>query len=556
MIGIYKKYMADVLSGKEIACELVNLAVKRQSADLKKKNYPYYFSAQEAERVLKFAASCRHTKGRLGGRPFNLQPNQCFLLAVLFGWRRKDTHARRFTQAYWEMARKAGKSELAAVIELYCCFFEMEEGAEVYTAATTRDQAGMVFRAAKKMAAYLRQDSPFFRKNIDVRANSVHYKPTDSFIQKVSADAGTLDGLSPHCAVIDEYHAHKTDDVKAVMQTGQGERGNPLLLTITTAGFDKDGPCFRVERRNAVDVLKGAKSQENLFPVIFTLDDGDDWKDPKVWRKANPNLGSTPNEEYLKQQVQDAINKGSSTIVQVCTKNFNIWMDAPEVWIPDEQILKAQRVVDLSEFEGHTVYLGLDLAAKKDITALTVFLPGNEERKPVFKNWYFLPEETVKARSDAAPYPDWVEGGYIITTPGSKVDYNVIRDQIYAIQDICTIASVNLDEWNAWETMTLLEERGLETQTVKPYYSYFSPPAKWLEAELAAGNMEIDQNPVTNWMFRNVVNDRDSQDNIKPNKKRSSEKIDGVVSIILATYGYIVEFGEPDSYSEDLILIL
>ena len=559
MLERHEKYISEVISGKEVACEYVKLAVQRHLSDLKrqgKKDFPYYFSEDEAKKALYFAASCRHTKGKLGGKPFNLQPNQIFLLAVLFGWRRSDNHARRFTQCYWEMARKAGKSELAALIEIYTGFNENEEGAEVYTAATTRDQANMVFRAAKKMASYLRSDSPRLRKDIHIGANAVYYKPTDSFIQKVSADAGTLDGLNPHCAVVDEYHAHKTDEVKGVMQTGMGSRESPLLLIITTAGFDKDSPCFRVERRNAVDVLRGLKKQENLFAVIFTLDEGDDWKDERVWRKANPNLGSTPNVEYLRQQVQDAVNKGSSTRVQVCTKNFNIWMDAPEVWIPDEEIQKVMRPIDVSEFDGKVGYLALDLAAKKDIVSLTVFIPGDEGTKGIFKNFYFLPEDTVDARSDFAPYREWVDGGFITTTPGSIVSYNHVRELAYSLQDRFAILSTPMDEWNAWEIATNFDERGLNPVIVKPYYSYLSPPAKWLEAAIAAGQVEIDENPVTAWMFRNVVNDRDSQDNIKPNKKRSNEKIDGVVSIILATYGFIVDYGEPEAYSDDLILNL
>lgn len=547
-----RRYIENVLSGKEVVCEYTRMAVNRHVNDLNRqeiKEFGFVFSEIEASRALRFFRALKHTSGGLGGKPFNLQDNQAFILAMLFGWRRKDNGKRRFTQAYLEMARKAGKSELAAGIEIYTGFFEGEEGAQVYTAATTRDQANMVFRAVKKMCRYLKTDSPAISKQIDVMANAVVFKPTDSFIQKVSADAGTLDGLNPHCAVIDEYHAHKNDEIKGVMQTGQGSRENPLLLIITTAGFEKEAPCYRIERSNAIAVLKSERRQENLFSIIFTLDEGDDWKDPKVWRKANPNLGSTPTVQYLHDQVQDAINKGTSTMTQVLTKNFNIWMDAPKVWIPEEKIKSVMRPISIEEFHGRRVYLGFDVAAISDLTTLTIFSPVTDELPAIQKTFFWVPQDTAKRRNEVAPYLQWIDDGYAKMTEGNTGDNPAIRAMIEDISQVCEVRYISYDPWNAMEMVAALTEMGFELFPVRPYFGHLSPPTKKISELILNGLVQVDENPVLLWNFRNVVLDMDSQENIKPNKAKSAEKIDGVVSSILSLFGWLQEMATPNTGS-------
>lgn len=558
-----------MIKGRELVCEFVRLSVERHLADLEKQNdeaFKFYFSEKQASRALNFFRALRHTKGALGGKPFNLQDNQAFILAILFGWRRKEGDTRRFTQAYIEEARKGGKSELAAGIEIYTGFFEGEEGAEVYTAATTRDQAGMVFRAAKKMCKYLKSDSKGLNKQIEVLANSVNYHPTDSFIQKVSADAGTLDGLNPHCAVIDEYHAHKTDSVKGVMQTGMGSRESPLLLIITTAGFEKEFPCFKVERANAVAVLKGDRNQDNLFAVIFTQDAGEietimslDPEKPqdareilRLARKSNPNLGSTPTEAYILEQVKDAQNKGSSTRVQVLTKNFNCWLDAPEVWIPDELVKACMRPIDISEFEGAQCFFGVDLGAVSDLTALAVLGIFDYDRKPIVKIFYWLPEDTVKTKKDIAPYEQWQEAGYLTTTSGNIADYNFIRKQIVDLSLTLNMVNISYDPYRVYELAGNLQNDGV-------------PPEKFVICRQGPGNVNasiikieegiksdlfgIDENPITAWMFQNVALRRDAYGNVALDKKDKARKIDGVAAFMDSVFGYIETVAKPQSGS-------
>ncbi len=544
------RYIQRIQSGEEIACVFVKQAVARHLADLEKRDWPFVFDVKKAEAALTFFKHLRHTSGAYGGKPFNLQDNQAFLVAMLFGWRWKDSGQRRFTQAYVEMARKAGKSELAAGIEIYTGFFEKEDGAQVYTAATTRDQADMVFRAAKKMARLMRRDSKVFAQRCEVRAHSVNYTPTDSFIQKVSADAGTLDGLNPHCAVIDEYHAHKTDEVKGVMQTGMGARESPLLLIITTAGFDKNLPCYSVERKNAVAVLSGERTQDNLFAVIFTLDEGDDWQDESVWRKANPNLGSTPTVQYLREQVQDAINKGSSTRTQVLTKNFNVWMDAPKVWIPDEVVVGQMRPITDAELAGRTCYVGVDLASVKDITAVAIFCPPADDAPALLKLKYFLPEDTIAARAHDTNYMQWVDDGHLIKTPGNRTDNALIRKAINATHANQPVLKVSCDQWNSTELAMQLEGDGLEVLFCRQNFACLSEPCKRLEKMFLSGDIEVDLNPVTAWMFRNVALDQSPNDDIKPNKKRSIEKIDGVSATLDAMFAWLTSEPPINAYSD------
>lgn len=556
------KYINAVQSGKEVACEFVKLSVARHIADLKKqkdKDYPFLFSEHQAQRALNFCRMLKHTSGKLAGLPFNLQDNQAFLLAMLYGWRSKEDGNRRFTQVYLEEGRKGGKSQLASVIEWYCALCEGEESAEVYTAATTRDQADMVFRAAKKMGRYLIQDSPAMKNAISVMAHSIIINTTDSFIQKVSADAGTLDGLNPHCAVIDEYHAHKNDLIKGVMQTGMGSRSNPLLVIITTAGFDKDLPCFKVERANAVAVLKGERKQDNLFAMIFTLDEGEaemvislDPDKPKeakeilmLARKANPNLGSTPTEKYILDQVRDARNKGTSTRVQVLTKNFNCWLDTPKIWIPEENLKAVMRPMGIEEFAGRECFAGIDLAATSDITALDLFFPAVDDRPAAGMSFFFLPEDTIEKRRDDANYFEWVDQGFIIKTPGNIADYGFIKNKVIELSQVVDIKSISYDQWNAYQMASELTGEGFVMQPCRQSFGNLSEPLKQIEKMTLAGDAEWQENPVLLWMFRNIVLDYDANDNIKPNKAKSANKIDGVSAKAMSVFGWLTSLSKP-----------
>jgi phage terminase large subunit-like protein len=313
-----------------------------------------------------------------------------------------------------------------------------------------------------------------------------------------------------------------------------------------------------------VQVLKGERTQDNLFAIIFAHDtddaDGILEFDPaipeqarkilKLARKSNPNLGSTPTEQFILDRVTEARNKGGSTRVRVLTKNFNCWLDAPKVWIPEENIKAVMRPIDISEFYGREVFLGLDLAATNDLTALAILAPATDELPMIFKVLFWLPANTVAKRNDVAPYREWMENGYLQVTTGrsgESVDNSVIKAKIEELQTLCNIQMIGYDQWNAWEMMGDLKDAGYPMDVVKPLYVYQSPPCKWIEEAIGAREVELDENPVLLWNFRNIMLDRDTQDNIKPNKKTSAEKIDGIAAMIDALYVYLQTISKPSS---------
>lgn len=572
----YRRYIDNVLSGAELISATTRLTVERHLEDLQKSRdeFGFYFDEKEAQRAINFLKTLRHPSGNKGiaDQKFNLQDNQAFITAALFGWRRVGDGKRRFTESYLEVSRKWGKSLYAGFIEIYIGFFEGNTGAGVFTAATTREQADEVFRAVKGFCDRLRADSPVARKAITVRANSVNHQ-NGSFIQKVSAEAKNLDGKNPVCAVIDEYHAHEDDSIKEVMESGTGTWDCPMLFTITTAGFRKDYPCFKVERPNAISVLKGEVKNDSLFAMIFCHDDEDNADDVlsfdpddaagaaeilRIAKKSNPNLGSTPTEDFILKRVRSARNKGGYTRVGVLTKNFNCWLDAPKVWIPEENIKACMRPIDFSEFAGRVVYPSFDLAATKDLTALNFYAPEQDGKRAMHKTVYFLPEETVGKRKHEAPYEQWAKDGYLLLTPGATANYGFLKNLIREQREKMQMQAIAYDKWNAWETAAELESEGLEMVPVLPYYSYLSPPTKAIEKEIISNLVDIDENPVTAWMYKNIVLDMDSQENVKPNRKKSTEKIDGVVAQIMSKYLYFLkETSKTGSYlfEEDLIII-
>jgi phage terminase large subunit-like protein len=572
MLEQFYKYIDNVLSGQELVSETTKLTVLRHLNDLERskgEDYPFYFDEKEAAKAIAFLRALRHPSGDHGiaGKRFNVQDNQAFITGCLFGWRDKETKLRRFTEVYFEVPRKWGKSLYAAFVQIYVGFYEGVKGAGVFTAATTRDQADEVFRAAQSLCRYLIQDSATAKKHIRVLANSIIDLKSECFIQKVSADAGNLDGKNPVCVVLDEKHAHKNDLVREVMVSGQATWKCPMLFTITTAGFNKEGPCFKVDRPNAIGVLKGERKDEHLFAMIFCHDTDDadgilnlDPDDPeqakeilRLAKKSNPNLGSTPDHKFILGRVREARNKGGSARVGVLTKNFNCWLDTPEIWIPEETVKAAMRPMTLEEFKGRPCYVGIDLAATKDITAAAFFFPAYGEMPAAIITRFWLPEETVKKRQEDTNYLDWVHSGHIVTTPGNVADYQHIRNYLNEAHGVVNIQAVTIDQWNSVQISTDIQGDGFTIQLCRQSYGNLSEPSKWLEKAVLQGNVELNDNPVLLWMFRNVVLDYDANDNIKPNKEKSADKIDGVAASVMAIFGWLTKPQEQTSYllSED-----
>lgn len=528
--GIARQYAADILGGKIPACKWVKLAVDRQLADLKKyvgDRSLYVFDENEANRVCKFIELLTHTKGELAGTRIHLEPWQVFILTTVFGWLRRADGGRRYRRAYVEVSRGNGKSTLCSGIGLYCLLADREGGAEVYSFATTRDQAKIVFGDAKVMAE---RNAPLRNKfGLQVLANALYVPTSNSTFQAKSAEGSTLDGLNTHLAIIDELHAHKTRAVYDVVETSTGKRKNSLMFVITTAGFDTSGICYEV-RTMVTKVLEKSVVDETQFGIIYGLDEGDDWTTVEALEKANPNWDISVRPEIITSLMKKAIALPSA-VNNFKTKHLNIWCSASSAWM-DMQAWEAGEInVDRSDFEGQPCYIGLDVGAKNDVTAKVLLFPVGKSFV-VFADFY-LPEAAVE-KSTNSQYRGWVEEGWITQSGGAMTDLARIEEDIRDDLSRFDVKGIAYDPWNALQLATNLGNDGAPMVEYRNTVQNFSDPMKSLEALVQDKRVNHDGNPVLRWMMGNVVAKLDAKDNIFPRKERYENKIDGVVALIMA----------------------
>lgn len=544
-------YAKAVLSGKQVACKWVKLAVRRHINDLAKMeedpDYPYYFDVEEAKRVIDFVQNLKHTQGewanpRLHNTKIKLEPWQQFIYWNLFGWRKKEDGCRRFTKGYIEIGRKNGKTVMAAATANYCFLLDSprEHGAEVYFLATKKDQAKKAWTEADLQI----KKHPFLRTKIkSYKQNSTVVIPgSNAFMRPVGKDSDTEDSWNPHMVVVDEYHAHKTNELLNVYESGMGTRQQPLILIITTAGFDRNLPCYQEEHTLAEQVLEGAIDPvpENYFCIIYTLDeeDKDNFTDESKWVKANPNLGVSVKWDYLRDQVKQALLV-STKQNNVLTKNFNIWTNAFSRWIPHEKWDACKFKVSEKRLEGRPCYAGLDLSTNIDITAFVLVFPpqGTEKRYSVLFR-FFIPEENLRERErqDKVPYSAWIKRGLVYATPGNVIDYDFIEEKIRQDSERFRIMEIAYDRWNATEIVNHMQEEG---QTMVPFgqgYASMNPACLKLQKKIYAKEISHNGNPVMNWMVSCTEVKQDAAGNIKPvkpDRNKSGKRIDGVVALLM-----------------------
>ncbi len=528
----YNQYIDDIENGKIIACQKVKQAVRRQSKDLKRSagTYPYYFDDKKAQNAIDFFGEMVHTKGSLAGQKLHPEPWQQFIIAVLYGWRRKDNKLRRFRRAYVQIARKNGKTFFSAGIGLYDLI--SEPGAEVYSAATKKEQARRSFLDAKNTVKY----SPLFRERIRVLAHSLVFR--DGSFTALSSDSNTLDGLNPSCGIIDEYHAHRNDDVLNVIESGMGQRQQPLLFVITTAGHNTNGPCHE-EYERCAKILAGVHGYENedYFCIIYELDKRDDWKNEKNWIKANPNLyvDGAVSIDTLRSDFKKALQKTSDE-AEFKTKRLNIWVNAAENWIPDAKWQRCIRRFSENNLAGLPAFGAIDLSKRNDITALTWYFPL-PDNKVYAKHYFYIPEAMidVKMRTDSYLIRQWIKQGYIIPTPGETVDMSFMEKQICQDAVLYDIREIAYDR-----NLAKLLIQNLCDQFVMIDFAQnitrISEPSKDWETLVVSGRL-IDNNPVMRWMVSCATVKSDENDNIKvvkPDSGKSSKRIDGVITSIMA----------------------
>ena len=507
----------------------IQLARDRQARDLVNGNdRGLWFDAAAADRVIKFFELLKHYKGEWAGQRFNLADWQVQdLIRPIFGWRRRDG-TRRFRTAYIEVPRKNGKSTLAAGIGLYLTIADGEPGAEVYSTATKRDQARIVWGDAETMV----KTSVALRRTVGSARNNISVERTMSKFEPLGADSNTLDGLNPHGIITDELHAHRDRTVWDIMDTATGARRQPLTVAITTAGVYRPESIGWEQHNHAAQVLEGALEDDGYFAYIAAADPDDDWTDPQVWAAANPNLGVSLKMDYLREKCDDA-QRSASYLNTFLRLHLNIWTQQVTRWLTMADWHAGN--LETAGLAGQECWGGLDLATTTDIAALVLVFPdANGWYDVLCKFW--IPEDTVleRSRRDLVPYDAWVRDGWMKATPGNVTDYEVIRRDIKALGELYDVQEIGFDRWNANQIAVQLADDGFEVVPVGQGYASLSGPSKELERLVLSHRIAHAGNPVLRWMASNVALERDAADNIKPSKAKSTEKIDGIVALVMA----------------------
>ncbi|HEM5250277.1 TPA: terminase large subunit [Streptococcus suis] len=491
-----------------------------------------HYDEAKADRAVTFINNLSHTKGKWAGKRFDLLPWQEQIVRDLFGIVKEDGN-RQFLTAYIEIPKKNGKSELAAAIALYLLYADNEASAEVYGAACDRNQASIVFDVAKQMVQMSR---PLEKRSKIMGATKriVNYSNA-GFYQVLSAETGTKHGLNVSGLVFDEIHAQPNRHLYDVLTKGSGDaREQPLFFIITTAGTDRNSICYELHTK-ALDILNGRKKDTSFYPVVYGLSDEDDWNDEENWRRANPSLGHTIGIDRVREAYQQALDNPAEENVFKQLR-LNMWTSSSVAWIPEHVYAKGNDPIQYESLKGRSCYAGLDLSSTSDITALVlVFPPRFEEENYIVLPYFWLPEDTLelRCRRDHVLYNVWERQGYIKTTEGNVVHYGFIEKFIEDLSEIYHIKEIAYDRWNATQMVQNLEGMGLNMVPFGQGYKDMSPPSKELYKLLMEGKIQHGGHPVLKWMGQNVVMRQDPAGNIKPDKEKSVEKIDGIVALIM-----------------------
>jgi phage terminase large subunit-like protein len=535
-------YATSAVNGKKLACKSEIAACQRFFDDFERfktnPDYEYAFDFEKAYRPIRFIELLPHVKGHFAAqigkhRLIQLQPWQKFTIANLFGWVLKTTNLRRFNAAYIEVPRKNGKSVLAAGIGLYMLCADGEVGAEVYCGAGSLKQADEVFQPALKMV----RKTPALRKAFRIvhQTKSIRL-PDGSKFEPVIGKPG--DGASPSLAIVDEYHEHPTADLYDTMVTGMGARQQPLILVITTSGENLFSPCYDMHK-DAVRMLDGLMKWPQLFAMIYGLDEGDDWTDPQMLIKANPNYGVSVGPDFIKAQQNLAkikTNKQNS----FKTKHLNVWCYAKNAYF---NLLNWQNCHDpdmnIDHFQGEICWIGLDLAKKRDLSAKIIIF---KEHRAGFDHYFiftrfYLPEMTITDQENdtlATLYTDWLNAGYIQTCTGNEMDFSMIRDDVIDDSEAFHVEEVPHDPHGAIHISHELVAAGLLPVSMPQHGSTYTAPINELEAAIDSGRIHHDGNPVMAWCIANTIVHEYKGGNKMPDKADNDSKIDGVSALLMA----------------------
>lgn len=533
-------YPWDVLEGKILVCENIKLACKRFMDFLDMEDR--YFDVEDVERTIRFFERFRHFTGQYNNKPFILQEWQKFMICGIYGFKWKKDGTRVTRTFILSVCRKSGKSSIISIMALKALL--EENNAQVIVAANSASQASILFKMA---SSYLKSLGGKVDKLFRRFRDRIMFDKTDSSMRVVSADASRLDGLNCNFAVVDEISQAPNSDVYDVLESSMGSRQQPLMCCCTTRSNNQSG-FYKELEQSGIDVLRGLKQDDSVFCMVYTLDDGDDCEDEKVWKKCSPNLGISVSEDFYRQQITKMKNNPSQTTA-IMTKVFNVWTSTSNVWIPQSYTFKVMDKVKMDDFKDKLLYLSFDLASTSDLTCLSAMYEDNGTY--YFKNWYYLPQEALKTSTNKDNYKKWQRQGFLTVTQGNVTDYDYVMNDIQKLQDNSEgIVRISYDSWNATDFTIRLTESGFNMKPYSQSIGSMNRPTKAIERLIMEGkNIVIDKNPITLFCFENSVPKPDYNDNIKIIKESYENKIDGVIAIIM-NYG---GFQEENHYDGSLI---
>ena len=525
----YKKYAEDVLSEKIVAGEYIKLACKRYLSFFDREDM--FFDTKAVDKATNFIQKLRHFTGSHNGKNFILSDWQYWIICSIFGFKWKEKKTRVTRTAFIQVGRKNGKSSLLAAISLYCLIADGEANAQVIFAANSAKQAQLCFSMASTFLSGLDPKGKLFKRYRD----KIKFDFTKSEIIVTAADATKLDGLNASMFCQDELEEAPNADLWNVLETSQGMREQPLAIAICTAGFDLSSFCYNMRLSN-IEILNGKAVDDTMFSAIYELDEGDNVEDKNVWAKANPNLDITIKSDYLRQQLNKAKNNPALQ-TSVYTKLFNMWLSSSESWIPMDYIFKSQKKWEYKDFEDSYAYFGVDLGATSDLTAISLLI--NQEDKFYIRNYYFVPEETLKTNPNREKYKLWKKLGFLNVTSGNVTDYERITTKIQEITEQIQITQVSYDQWNATQWAISMTNLGYNLQPFSQSIGSMNRPTKELERLIMSGKIVLYPNPIDVFCFQNCVPKYDLNDNLKITKESWNQKIDGVVAMINALGGFL-----------------
>ena len=523
-------YVTGIMDGSRPSCRYIRLACQRWLDDLKRADL--YFDSAIYLKICRFSRQFKHYKGPLAGRFFEPEDWQLFVFANIIGLKRSESGRRKYRLGDLYLPRKNGKTFLSAIFALWFLMMDGEAGAEVYMAALDQEQAKLCYDAAITLGR-----GSIFSKLLKIYNSRLKTEcpQVNGVMKPLSKDTQNKDGLNIHAAICDERHAWPSTEMLDVIKTGMGARPQPFILSISTAGVDVSNPYFSDVEAYKSEMTGAMPLEDDHFFMLYCPDEGDRWEDEETWIKTNPNLGVSLSWDYMRSTFNEAQVRGGSYIVSFQTKNLNLWVDAPKVWLPDEDVALCNRPFDEGDLAGEECYVGIDLASKNDICATALFFP----KYMYVKFLFVLPEGKISERSDRVDYRKWMEEGWIVSCPGRVLDEGwyiaTLFDQLRRYDVRC----IAYDPWGMWDLKHQFSRYEDELMEYAQDIRHMSVPTKRLESEVLKHRMNFGGNPVFRWMMRNVVVYIDPNANVKLDKAKSRNKIDGVVALVDAIGGWL-----------------